>query len=88
MVPPLVGVAVKTTAVPLMMVLSASSLLSDTDGVRLGLTVVVMVVEVAVAVVTQVSELVMTTFTTSLLASVVVEKVAEFAPTLTSFSFH
>ena len=52
-----------------MIVLSASLDVMVTDGVRIEFTVVVTVVEVAVEPVIQVSELVITTFTTSLLVS-------------------
>ena len=54
---------------PAQITLSASDDAMLTDGVRLGLTVVVIVADVAVADVTQASELVITTFTISLLAS-------------------
>ena len=84
----MVGVAVNVTNVPAQMVLSASEDTIATDGVTLALTDVVMVVEVAVADVTQVSELVMTTFTTSLSVSVVVEKVEAVEEVGTSLTNH
>ena len=69
--------AVKVTNAYSQISLSASEDAMLTDGVKLVLTVVVIVVDVAVDVVTQVSELVISTFTASLLESVVVEKVEE-----------
>ena len=71
----MVGVAVNVTNVYSQISLSASEDAMVADGVSSELTVVVMVDEVSLATVRQVSELIMTTFTTSLLASVVVEKV-------------
>ena len=55
------------------MILSASEEAMATDGVRLGLTVVVIVVDVEVADFTQDSDLVITSFTSSPLASAALE---------------
>ena len=68
--------------------LSASEDAIVTDGVRFGFTVVVIVVDVAVADVTHVSELIMTTFTISPFASAVVEKVEEVEAVEISLTNH
>ena len=63
-VPPFVGVAVKVTLVPEQIVVALAEIL--TDGATFDVTVIVMAFDVAVACVTHVSEVVMTTVTTSL----------------------
>ena len=62
------GVAVNVTLVPEQIVVAVAEIL--TDGVTGEVTVIVMALDVAVAWVTQVSEEVMTTVTTSLFAKV------------------
>ena len=64
----MVSVAVKVTFVPEQIVIAVAAML--TDGTRLELTVIVIAFDVAVDCVTQVSEEVITTVTTSLFASV------------------
>ena len=76
------------TNVPAHIVLSASLDEMLTDGVKFPFTVVVMVVDVTVAELTQVSELVITALTTSPSASEVVEKVEELVLTITSLMSH
>ena len=61
------GVAVKVTFVPEQIVVAVAAIL--TDGATVPLTVIVIALDVAVGCVTQVSEEVITTVTTSLLAS-------------------
>ena len=61
------GVAVKVTFVPEQIVVAVAAIL--TDGATVPLTVIVIALDVAVDCVTQASEEVITTVTTSLLAS-------------------
>ena len=61
------GVAVNVTLVPAQIVVAVAAIL--TDGVTGEVTVIVIALDVAVAWVTQVSEEVMTTVTTSLFAN-------------------
>ena len=68
--PPLVGVAVNVTLVPAHIVVADAAMV--TDGVNTGFTVIVTVLEVAVAGLAQVAVEVISTVTWSLLASVVV----------------
>ena len=60
----------------------------ETEGVDEVETVIVIALLVAVGVVAQPELLVITTVTTSLLFSVVDEKVALFVPAFTPFTFH
>jgi hypothetical protein len=60
----------------------------ETAGVTLAVRLTVMVPEVAVAEVTQVSFDVITQLTTSAFANVVLVKVALFVPAFTPFTFH
>ena len=85
--PPLVGVAVNVTDVPAQMVLPGFAAI-DTEGVSIGLTVIVMPLLVAVAGVAHVALLVNTHVTTSLLLRVVLEYVVLLVPTLVLFTFH
>ena len=87
MVPPFVGVAVKVTLEPAQIVLPGLAVI-DTAGVTGLLTVIVIAFEVAVADVTQVSELVNTQVTMSPLFRDALVYVALFVPTLLPFSFH
>ena len=64
----MVGVAVKITFVPEQIDVALAAIL--TEGVTVGLTVIVIELDVAVGWVTQVSEEVITTVTTSLFARV------------------
>lgn len=63
----MVGVAVKITLVPEQIVVAEAAIL--TDGTTVGFTVMVIALDVAVDWVTQVSEEVITTVTTSLFTS-------------------
>ena len=65
--PPLVGVAVNITLVPEQIVVAVADIL--TAGVTVGVTVMVMALDVAVGCVTHAREDVMTTVITSLLIS-------------------
>ena len=80
------GVAVNVTLVPEQIVVALAAML--TDGVTVGFTVMVIALDVAVGCVTQVSDEVITTVTTSLFAKVEFWYVALFIPTFAPFSFH
>ena len=86
-VPPFVGVAVKVTLVPVQIVLPVFAVML-TDGVTIGVTFIVMPADVAVVVLTQVSEEVITTVITSPFANALFEYVLLFVPTLFPFRFH
>ena len=82
----MVGVAVNVTCVPAQMVVAEALML--TDGVTLALTVMVTGLDVAVAGDAQANDEVITTVTTSPLASVDDWNVALFVPALLPFTFH
>ena len=84
--PPFVGVAVNVALLPAQIVVADA--VTETDGVTNAFTVMVIPVLVAVAGEGQVALLVITTVTTSLLASVVEVKVALFVPAFVPFTFH
>ena len=84
--PPFAGVAVNVTFVPAQMFVALAAM--TTDGVTGAFTVMVIVLDVAVGWVTQVSVEVITTVTASLLLSVAFWYVALFVPTLAPFNFH
>ena len=84
--PPLVTVAVNTTLAPAHIAVLA--VLMAMVGVAFEPTVMVILLEVAVACVTQLALLVNTTVTTSPLAKVVVVNVALLVPWLLPFTFH
>lgn len=78
--------AVNVTLVPEQMVVNVAAIL--TDGITVDVTVIAIALDVAVGVVTQVSEVVNTTVITSPLTNVVLWNVAMFVPALTPFTFH
>lgn len=84
--PPLVGVAVKVTEVPAQILVELALIL--TAGVALGVTVIVMLLEVAEEGTAQLAALVIATLTTSLLANVAVVNEAALVPAFTPFTFH
>ena len=84
--PPLVAVGVKLTLFPAQIDVVFEA--SVTDGTKIGFTVIVIPLLVAVAGEGQRTLLVITTVTTSPLASVVDVKVALFVPAFTPFTFH
>ncbi len=84
--PPLTGVAVKVTLVPVQIVVADAAMV--TDGATEEVTVIVMALLVAVGVEAQAELLVITTVTTSLLFNVVEVKVALLVPALVPFTFH
>jgi hypothetical protein len=81
-----VGVAVNVTVVPAHTVVALA--LTATDGVRLELTVIAMLLLLAVAEVTHVADEVRVQVTVLPLASVVLVKVALFVPAFIPFTFH
>ena len=83
----MVGVAVKVTLVPVQIVLPGFAAML-TDGATVPVTTIVIAFEVAVAGLAQASDEVMTTVITSPFASVLIEYVFEFVPTLLPLSFH
>ena len=85
-VPPLKAVAVKVTEVPAQMVVAVAEMLTLTG--RMGLTVMVTVLEVAGLPEVQVSLEVSTTVTASVLARVFVVNVGLLDPTSDPFTFH
>ena len=84
--PPLVGVAVKVTEVPAQILVELALIL--TAGVALGVTVIVMLLEVAEEGTAQLAALVIATLTTSLFANVAVVNEAALVPAFTPFTFH
>ena len=84
MLPPLVATAVNVTAVPVQIVVSLATIL--TVGVTGAVTLTVMVLDSAVALVTQVALLVSCALTTSPLANVVLLNVFELPPTVLPFT--
>ena len=80
------GVAVKVTPVPEQIVVAEAAIL--TDGVTAEVIVMVIALDVAAAGFAQVTEDVITTFTTSLLFNEDDEKVLLFVPALLPFTFH
>ena len=85
--PPLVGVAVNVTLVPLQIVVWLAAI--ATDGTTPVVVVIVTVLLVAVGVVKHPALLVITTVTTSLLFSVLVVNVTQVAPaTAAPFTDH
>lgn len=83
------GVAVKVRLVPVQMVLSVSLDLMVTEGVKVGLTAVVITLELAVGCVRHVPPvMVISQLTLSPLARVDVVKVFWLEPTTEPFSFH
>ncbi len=85
-VPPLLGVAVRTKLLPLQIGFAAAVIKSD--GVTLLLTVIVMVLLVALDGEAHAALLVITTETTSLLASELLANVLLLVPALIPFTFH
>ena len=86
MAPPLVGVAVKVTLVPVHVLVLLALIL--TEGVTLGVTVTVTELLEAVVGEVQLAFEVNTQLTASLFANVELLYEAEFVPTLLPFSFH
>ena len=86
MAPPLVGVAVKVTEVPVQIVVAEAAML--TEAFNIGFTVIVILLEVAGFPVTQVNEEVNTTVTTSLLDNELVVNVVLLVPTGFPFTRH
>ncbi len=86
--PPLVGVAVNVTEVPVQIVCDPRVIAMLTEETSVGFTVIWILLLVAVAGDTQPALLVITTVTILLLAKVVDVKVAEFVPAFTPFIFH
>ena len=86
MAPPLVGVAVKVTLPPEHIVVEEAVML--TLAVTVGVTTIVIELEVAGLPVTQLALDVRTQLTTSLLFSVADEKVEELVPVFVPFTFH
>ena len=85
--PPFVGVAVNVTLVPAQIVVALAEIL--TLAVNVGLTVMLMLFDVAGEPVKHgVALLVKTTVTASLLFNVVVVNVALLVPAFTPFTFH
>ena len=84
--PPFVGVAVNVTDVPAQIVVAVAPILTLTG--KLGLTVIVMLLLVAVVGAAQVALDIRTTVTTSPLARVAEVKVLLFIPAFTPFTFH
>lgn len=84
--PPLVGVAVKVTEVPAQIFVEEAEIL--TVGVALGVTVMVMLFDVAEVGEAQLALLLRTTLTTSLFAKVAVVNEAALVPAFTPFTFH
>ena len=84
--PPLVGVAVKVTLVPEHIVVAEAEMLILTG--KLGLTVMVTVLEVAGLPVAQVALEVITQVTVFPLANELLVYVVLFVPTFDPFSFH
>ena len=85
--PPLVGVAVKVTFVPVHIVLPGTAAML-TDGATVPVTAMVTEFDVAVVGLAHTSDDVITTVTTSPLASVELWKVLLLVPALTPFTFH
>ena len=85
--PPFVGIAVNVTFVPEQTVLPGLAEIV-TDGVTIGVTDIVMPVDVADAGLAQTSDEVITTVTISPFARELLEYVLLFVPTLLPFSFH
>ena len=85
--PPFVGVAVKVTLVPAQIELPGLAAIL-TDGATDPETTIVIALDVAVVGLTQASDEVMTTVTTSPFAKVLLEYVLLFMPTLLPLSFH
>ena len=85
--PPLVGVAVNVTFVPVHIVLPGAAAML-TDGVTLAVTAMVIEFDVAVVGLAHASDDVMTTVTISPFTSVEVWKVLLLVPVLTPFTFH
>ena len=83
----MVGVAVNVTLVPVQIVLSGAALML-TDGVTVAVTAIVIEFEVAVAGLAHASDDVITTVTTSALASVELWKLLLLVPAFTPFTFH
>ena len=82
----MVGVAVKVTLVPVQIVLALAEMF--TLVVRLGLTVIVTLLDVTVVVLTQAAVDVITQVTTSEFDNVFVLNVALLVPALNPFTFH
>ncbi len=82
----MVGVAVKLTDVPEQIVVVDE--LTDTLAAKFGLTVMVMLFELAGEPVAQVAFEVITALTTSLLAKLLLVYVSLLVPTLLQFNFH
>ena len=80
------GVAVNVIVVPAQAVVADAAI--DMDGVILEVTVMVIPLDVATAVLVQAALLVSTQVTTSAFARVVLLNVLEFVPTFTPFTFH
>jgi hypothetical protein len=84
--PPFVGVAVNVTLVPAQMVVALAAIVKI--GVTFGVTVMAMLFEFAVAVVTHVPEEVKIAETTSPVTKVLLEKFGLLLPTLDPFTCH
>lgn len=82
----MVGVAVKVTLVAAQIVVALAAIL--TPGVTFVVTVIVIELDVAVFVVTQASEVVITTVTISPLTNPVLWNVVLLVPVFTPFTFH
>ena len=87
MAPPLVGVAVNVTLVPVQMVVPVLALM-DTAGTNTGLTVIVNALDVAVVGLAHVALLVSTQVTICPLVNDALVYVALLVPTLVPLSFH
>jgi hypothetical protein len=85
-VPPLLGVAVNVTDVPVQMVVCVAE--TDTPGVTIGLTVTLTLLLVTIGVVGHGALDVRTHHTESILVKVLVPYVAELIPTLAPFFTH
>ena len=85
--PPFVGVAVNVTLAPVQIVLPGFAEML-TDGATVGVTFIVIPVDVAVAGLAQANDDVITTVIISPFANAPFEYVLLFAPTLLPFNFH
>ena len=88
MVPPFVGLAVKVSAVPEQDGFAPEVSAMDTDGVTVGLTVILILLEVAGLPITPERLDVITQVTTCPLLSEEVVYVALLVPTFVPFTFH